>query len=331
MNFSEFVGQKEIVAGLKRALLEERVGHASLFYGPKGIGKRTLAAIFAARLVCRNSSNEERCGVCSACSLTEHGANPDYQVIGEGEDGIGVEEIRRLQGDIIVKPLYSEKKVYLVPDADRMTPQAQNCLLKILEEPPRHVVFILTTANSNALLETVRSRTIKYSFKKNTFEEVRNCLEQRLGKDYPGLDFIVSYADGVIGAALELIQTEGFSEMRDQAAKLVLQLMRAELLDVFSWYDYFETNKGRVDMIFDIMLLLYRDFLMLKKTGNEKLLINSDKKDIILGNVSRFTAGKLAENIECIEGTRLNIRQNANYQLAIEVMLMKIQEEPFAW
>ena len=331
MNFYEFVGQKEIITGLKHALLEDRVGHASLFTGPKGIGKKTLAAIFAARLLCVNSSTEERCGTCPACSLIEHHGNPDFQVVGEGEDGIGVEEIRKLQGDILVKPLYSARKVYLIPDADRMTPQAQNCLLKILEEPPRHAVFILTTANSNALLETVRSRTVKYSFRKNTFEEVGGYLEKQLGKDHPGLDFVISYADGIIGVAMELLQTEGFAAMRDQAARLVVELAKGELLDVFEWYGFFEANKSRVDMIFDMLLLFYRDLLMLSKTGNEKLLINSDKKDIIVGNVSRFSAGKLADNIECIERTRLNIKQNANYQLAIEVMLMKIQEEPFKW
>jgi DNA polymerase III subunit delta' len=329
LNFYDFIGQKEVITGLTNSIINERVGHAYVFYGPEGIGKKTLANIFATRLLCKDGEGAERCGKCSSCLLVDNGSNPDLHVIFHNDESIGVEEIRKLQSDIIIKPLYGERKVYLILNADNMTTQAQNCLLKILEEPPKYAVIVLTTANFGALLETIRSRAIKYSFKKNTFLEVRTFLEKSHNVDKEGTDFIVAYCDGVIGTAMKLSQSKEFIAIRDRISQIILQLAKADLLDVFEIYNFFETIKHNVDMAFDIMLLFYRDLMIVKKAGKENVLINSDKKDIILSNVSNFSVEKLLENIEIIELTRKNIKQNANYQLSIEVMLMKLQEEPF--
>lgn len=329
MNFYDFIGQKEVITSLSNSIVNDRIGHAYIFYGPEGMGKRTLANIFAARLLCKDSINEERCGKCPSCLLLENSSNPDFSIIYNNDESIGVEEIRKLQSDIVIKPLYGERKVYLIINADNMTVQAQNCLLKILEEPPKYAAIILTTANYGALLETIRSRATKYSFKKNTFSEVGAFLQNRNGANIQGLEFIVSYSDGVIGTAMKLSESKEFITIRDKVSEIVMQLAIAELLDIFDIYDYFEVNKQKVDMVFDIMLLLYRDLLIIKRAGKENILINSDKKDIILNNVSNFSVEKLLENIEIIEMTRRNIKQNANYQLSIEVMLMKLQEEPF--
>nr|WP_010681088.1 DNA polymerase III subunit delta' C-terminal domain-containing protein [Acetivibrio cellulolyticus] len=327
MNFSDIIGQNEVVSSLKAVLRDDSARHAYIFSGPEGIGKRMVARIFASTLLCSGRNSVERCENCQPCHLFSSGNNPDFYVVEAEGASISVDDIRRMQQDICIRPMYSGKKVYLIAEADKMTVQAQNCILKTLEEPPGYAVIILTTSNSNSLLETIRSRSIIYNFRKNTDEEVKSCILKKELKELEGIDFIVSYADGVPGKALTLIESEDFRLNRDKAIEVILKLKNSELICIFDIYDFFEENKDNVDSILDIMLLFYRDLLIAKKSGNENILINSDKKDIILKNVDGFKIGKLIGNIAAIEEARRNIKQNANYQLVIEVMLMKLQEE----
>ena len=115
-----------------------------------------------------------------------------------------------------IKPLYSPKKVYLIEEAEKMTVQAQNCLLKTLEEPPLYAIIIMTTSNCQSLLETIRSRSVIYNFKKNTFYEVKKYLIDNKKADINEASFIASYADGVIGKAKELLESSEFKELREK-------------------------------------------------------------------------------------------------------------------
>jgi len=327
VNFNAIIGQQDVIEGLKTLINSNKIGHAYIFSGPEGIGKTTVAKILASILMCSDNVGDESCGNCQSCRLFENGTNPDFGILECKGSSIGVDEIRNLQHDICVRPLYSKRKVYLIREADRMTVQAQNCLLKTLEEPPEYAVIILVASNYNALLETIHSRSIRIDFKKNTFDEVKEFITARAGGDFEQADFIASYADGVIGRALELMESEGFREIREKAIDAVIRLSGPDLGDMFDISLMFDENKDDIDSILDIMLLFYRDLLIAGKSGNEKLLINSDKKDIILKNTNKFSTGKLLKNIDIIEEMRKNIKQNANYQLAIQVMLMKLQEE----
>jgi len=327
VNFSDIIGQNEVVNSLKTLLKDDCTRHAYIFAGPEGIGKRLVAKTFAAALLCGERNSFDSCEKCQSCLLFKSGTNPDFFVLVSEGRSIGVDEIRRMQQDVSIRPMYSAKKVYLIEEADKMTVQAQNCLLKTLEEPPGYAVIILTTKNSNSLLETIKSRSILYNFRKNTNEEVKTCVQQINVDNVSGIDFIVSYADGVPGKAIELIESEDFRSNRDKTIEVVLKLKKSKLMDVFETYGFFEENKENIDSILDIMLLFYRDLLIAKKTGNENMLINSDKKDIIIRNIDEFRIDELIKNIDVIEQARKNIKQNANYQLVIEVMLMKIQEE----
>ncbi|MDP4093028.1 MAG: DNA polymerase III subunit delta' C-terminal domain-containing protein [Bacillota bacterium] len=327
MGFDNIIGQKELIDSLKKSIINNRTGHAYILCGPQGIGKRTLASAFAGALLCSTGKGGESCGTCIPCRMFETGSIPDLFIIDTGDSGIGVNDIRKLQGDIIVKPLYSKRKVYIIADADKMTVQAQNCLLKTLEEPPEYAVIILTVSNPGLLLETIRSRTVKYTLGKNTIPEVVHFLKLKYSDGLANADFISAFSGGIIGRAAELAKSEEFFLLRDKAIDIVLKLSGTKLIDVFTAYDFFEKNKESIDTVFDIMLLFYRDLLIASETGSEKMLINSDKKDIILDNVSLFSVPGIAKSIKTIEETRKNIKQNVNYQLSIEVMLMKLQEE----
>jgi len=323
--FKNIIGQRDLIESLKNAFFSNRVGHAYLFSGEKGIGKTTLAKAFAALLLCSEPNGDEPCGRCKPCLLLKNSSNPDFCLIEPDKGTIKIEAIRQMQDDIMVKPLYSERKVYIIRDAETMTMQAQNCLLKTLEEPPRFAVIILTTPSLYGLKETIRSRILKYNLKKNTFREVLELLN-RLYSASRSNEFIASYSGGIIGTAMKLAGSENFDALRNEIIELADQVGREGLVAVFDKYDIFEKNKEDIDTILDMMEIFYRDILVCKRTRNEGMLINSDKKDIIIDSAKRYTSKKLVDNIEIINTTRSNLNYNTNYQLSIEVMLMKLQE-----
>ncbi len=327
MDFNSIVGQKDIIDSLKNAIVEERVGHAYMLAGSRGIGKRLLALTFAKTLLCQSPKDGKCCGECMQCRMQKSGTSPDLYVIDTDEQSIGVDEIRNLQSDIVIKPAYSKRKVYVIADCDKMTVQAQNCLLKTLEEPPRYATILLTASNMGVILETIHSRTIHYNMKKNTNKEVYDYLVENYGGKLENNEFIAAFSDGIIGTAIEAAESSDFLMLRENVIQMLLKLCSNRMLDIFKACDFFEKNKTDIENILNIMLLFYRDMLIAKVSREENMLINSDKKDIILNNVDIFSLHGLVNCIEIIEMTKLNLKKNANYQLSIEVMLMKLQEE----
>lgn len=327
MGFSGVIGQEEVIRSLENDMKYGRIGHAYVFSGTAGIGKKTVAGIFAGMLICNAADISDPCGVCQACRLFISGANPDFRLIKAEGTSIGVDEIREIQGSVAIRPMYSKRKVYIIEDADNMTVQAQNCLLKTLEEPPSYVVLILTASNYESLLETIRSRARRISFKKNTNAQVRQVIAEKYGNDARGIEFAAAYADGIIGTALDLIETEEFIGLREKTFELVNRIKNSGLADIFSTFSFFEDNRDDYNVILDMMAMFYRDMLVAGETENEKILINSDKRDIIFNNARKYSPQQLVADIEQIEAARRAIKQNANFQLAVEQMLIKLREE----
>ncbi len=327
MDFNGIIGQKEVTGSLKRALSEDRVGHAYIFTGPAGIGKKTIAQLFAGLLLCVNPQSGSTCGKCTACLLYENGTNPDYQGVNTEDASIGVDRIREIQGDVAIKPMYSRRKVYVIEDAGKMTDQAQNCLLKTFEEPPAYVVVILLAANYEMLLETIRSRAQRLHFRKYTYEQVCRALAEKYGKGARILDLAAGYSDGNIGIALELAGSGEFVLLRERIFELLAGIAKGRMDDVLEFTAFMEENRDSTNLLLDIMLLYYRDLLVVCETGNENMLINSDKKDMIFSNVRMYCSRRVIDNISAVEAVRRALKQNANYQLAIDNMLIKLRED----
>jgi DNA polymerase-3 subunit delta' len=318
------LGHQRVLNTLQTAIKSNNISHAYIFEGAKGIGKRETALAFSSMLMCE--ADETPCGRCKTCQLLQQSSHPDFQEIYLDEDkSISVEDIRNLLKGIIIKPLYSKYKVFVINNADNMTVQAQNALLKSLEEPPGYIVFILTVQSGTAMTPTIRSRCQRIFFNKLSYDELKGILKAKYGVVKPEWDFIASYADGVIGTAIDLVDSPEYLEIRDDIIEQVMQLLQSQDTDVYILYELFEKYDDKIDYILRVILIFLRDIIVYNQTGNFSILINSDKKDMIVKNAC-INLSSLIKSIRAIWSAKKSLEVNANFQLTVEVMLMKIQQ-----
>lgn len=324
MEFSDVLGQDNIKRALKDALSKNHIGHAYLFYGESGIGKSMMARIFARKILCGDYT-EEGCS-CSSCAMFLAGVHPDYYVVECEGSSIGVDKIRRMQTQVIMKPTYGRKKVFVIDDAHTMTVDAQNALLKTLEDPPEYVVILLCSNNYDMLLDTIKSRLVKYSFKKNSSDEMEEYLRRNNFESDDSKDFLVSYANGNIGKLISIMGNDEQRMLRDVVVNYALDVKKMDRLKTINAVNFFVDNKESSEYMLSVFMSVYRDILIIKETEDDTLLTNNDKRFIILAKQNDFTQDELIRDIETIEKTLEYIKKNANFGLSVEVMFSRMQE-----
>lgn len=326
MNFSDIIGQTKVVESLKNSIVNNMVSHAYIFEGPEGIGKQTMASIFAAALTCERGQAEP-CGTCRNCIKNESNNHPDVKVIEGSASSIGVDVIRELQKDMYIKPYEAGRKIYIIPRADRMTVQAQNGLLKILEEPPEYGVIILTTINSSLLLNTILSRTILVRFKTHPYKEIEDFLRKEYLELTDEIPFLVMLSGGIIGRAKDIAASQEFRDMRRDIIEIITKLLNHSELDILEAVNYFNDHKNMIESILDLLLLWFRDILFIKELHNENMVINIDMLGRLKEFSRRVSSRAACKIIDIIIDIKKKISMNANYTLAIETMLIQSWEE----
>ncbi|MDD3840447.1 MAG: DNA polymerase III subunit delta' [Clostridia bacterium] len=324
MDFNNVIGQQNIVNALKNILCMGNVAHAYIFSGPEGTGKFTVANIFANALLCQGVG-EVPCGRCKSCKMFVTQNHPDVEIITTKKASLGIDIIRDMQEAIHIKPFFKGKKVYIIKDADKMTVQAQNCLLKTLEEPPSSVVLILLTENFHAFLPTIISRCQNFKFSRIPSERVRDFLTKRLNMAPEKAKIYAELSQGSIGKALKMAESDDFKEMRGQLIDTISKILEYDKMTSLNCVDFFIQNKENRDEIFKNFIIWMRDILILKQTGDEQLVINLDKVDNIEKQVNRFTTSQIKYIIDIVQQTTELLNSNVNYQLAVENMILDIQ------
>lgn len=325
MTFRQFVGQDRIKNILQDAIRQEKIGHAYSFEGSAGMGKAVLAEIFAGAVLC-HEGKDDVCGECLSCRKVFAGSHPDLEVIRTEKASIGVDEIRSIQEKIIIKPIESNKKVFIIAQADKMTAQAQNCLLKTLEEPPPYAVLILCVSNSNAILKTIQSRCIRIKFDSYSDEEVKSIIAMSgISGSSKELDFAAVFSQGIVGKAFSIL-SEDFLKLREEVLTALTEIEQCEIEELMGVSKFFDENKNLIDEIFDIMIAWYRDIAVYGMIKKENMLINRDRKDIILNNVENHGNIDLVKIIDVMQKTQKSIKMNVNYQLAIDNMILRLWE-----
>lgn len=228
MLWDNVVGHSAVCLSLRNAVEQDRVHHAYLFSGPSGVGKFIVARTLAASMLCPRGG----CGECNVCRKVMEEKHPDVRVIRPAGKNIPVETIREVRMDAFKKPTEGERKVYIFKSAERMWEEGASTLLKVLEEPPGEVVFILVAANPAGVLPTIRSRCQEVSFANVPLDELKAHIMERKGVDDARADLIVRLTGGVLGRALDWCDEPWRLARRDTVIKAARALRRADLNDV---------------------------------------------------------------------------------------------------
>ena len=322
--FQEIWGNAPLVEHLKRAAAGGRVSHAYLFLGGSGAGKRLIANTFAKALQCEGSQ-EPPCGKCKSCMAFDSGNHPDVIYVRGEKKALSVDEIReQILETVDLKPYHYEKKIYIIEKADTMTVQAQNALLKTLEEPPAYAVFLLLAERAEAFLQTILSRVVTMKLRPLAETEVAAYLTGNTGLSEEESRIYAAYAQGRIGQALELMEDEAFRQMRQDILERLKALPSMPEGEAYLLAKDLEVYKNDLRFL-DIMELWYRDLLAAKCLREERCLIQKDQKDAIF-RWAKEPAEQLAKKAHAVQQARKRLGQNANFRLTMEVMLMECKE-----
>jgi len=317
MNFSDMIGSA--ADHLKDEMQSDRVVHAYLFTGPAGTGKRTLADICARALLCRASADKP-CGECPSCKRFLSGNHPDVHRI-VPEKSIGVEAVRELIDVLSVHSYEGGRRVVLIERADKMTPQAQNALLKTLETPPGNAVFFLMTDQMTALLPTIisRCRIVRFSVPEEA-DAVRVLMKKGLSQERSRL--LARLSMGAVGQALEMNQSEQYWDVREQTLRALGMLHRIE--DVGMAALGLSENKDQAQMILDILELCARDIMVIQDADGD--VIQTDIQEVLPSD--RFAGAQMLANVM---EARKRLAGNVSWQSVLEMLFFDMAGGKGLW
>jgi len=324
MDFKNIIGHERVIEMLKNAIKNNHIFHCYLFTGEESIGKKLVALAFAKTLLCKGNGLEP-CNSCNSCLKFDHFNHPDLELIEPEKDLIPKQRIDDLIKSMAIAPLESERRIIIIDECDKMGIEAQNELLKTLEEPPLYVNIILITSNVNTLIPTILSRSQVIKFYPVESEKIVRLLMDRYDKAFEEASFIADFTKGCVGKSIELSQSADFFNMRENTLNIIHKIITGDKMNIMNSVNFFNENKDSIDKIMDIMLYWFRDLMIYKELGDSKLIINKDKIQLL--SSQRFlNKDRINDIIEYIMETKDHIKNNVNFQLAIETMLLKIQE-----
>lgn len=325
--FKDIVGHEQIIEHLKTAIEMGKVSHAYILNGPDLSGKMMIAEAFARALLCEKQ-DPDGCGECRSCRQSDDRNNPDIIYVKHDKPNtISVDDIRtQLNNDIVIKPYSNQYKIYIVDEAEKMNQQAQNALLKTIEEPPAYAVIMLLTTNADSFLQTIRSRCITLNLKSVKNDVIKSYLmtEKKI-PDYQA-DVCAAFAQGVVGKAIKLASSDDFNELKESALSLIKRLDDIDLYEMGEAIKQISDYKLQVQDYFDLITVWYRDVLYMKATNDVNGLIFKDEVYDIKKQASKHSYHGIETIIEVLDKAKLRINANVNFDLVIELLLMTIKE-----
>ena len=328
VTFRDVVGQDQIKSHLKTAIKTNKISHAYIINGEKSCGKEFIASIFAQTLQCEKGGDEP-CGECHSCKQAATKNHPDIRYIThEKPASIGVDDIReQVSEDVSIKPYSGPYKIYIISEAEKMTAQAQNAILKTLEEPPAYVVIMLLTTNSGSFLQTIRSRCIELDMKPVPSETLKEYLMREYEiPDYKA-DVCVAFAQGNVGKAREMATSDDFTAVQNATLNLVKSVREMDLSDAVAGIKAMSEYKVDPGDYLDIISIWYRDVLLFKATGETDQLVFREELSTIRRVAQRSSYEGIEEVLEALKKARLRLSANVNFELTMQLLLMTIQEK----
>lgn len=321
MTFDLVVGHTRQIQALKTAIASQHLAHGYLFEGKSGVGKKQVARALAKTVLC--GKGEEACGLCPSCIQFDSDNHPDFLQIEPDGASIKDKQMEEFQSFVYIKPFESATKVIIVDDAHLMTIRAQNRILKIIEEPPGHVLLIFVTERMEALLPTVLSRLQKVNFNRLTSLEIRQWLEQK-GHAFETASLAAQYADGSLSRALECVESEDFMEKRQAALTCLASLHEGDVLKAFERMEPYLADKVSTISFIDLMIIWYRDALLYHVDSSTPLRFTIEVSEQFIQLCRKVSDQQVPLYIDVAEWAKKAINANANTALVADAMLLKL-------
>lgn len=325
--FQDIIGQEQIKEHLQNALSTGKISHAYIINGERFSGKEYIAKVFAQALQCE-AEGVEPCQECHSCKQALSDNQPDIiRLLHEKPNTISVDDIRaRINGDIAIKPYSSPYKIYIINDAEKMTVQAQNALLKTLEEPPAYAVIILLTTNVNALLQTILSRCVILHMKPVADELVKKFLMEKMQVPDYKAEVCVAFARGNIGKAKHLAASEDFDHVKEEALSLLKYVHDMDITEMIAAVKKINEYKLDVGDYLDILSIWYRDVLLFKATNDANHLVFREEIQNIRRVAGRTSYEGIESVIQALSKAKNRLEANVNFDLTMELLLLEMKE-----
>ena len=325
----EIIGQARAVSLLRQSLKKQTLAHAYLFTGPRHVGKMTLALDLARSLNCEAA--EPPCGECEPCRKIASAKHADVQILdlrgGKAQTEISIDQIREMQHSASLPPFEGRYKVYIIDGAELMSNEAANCLLKTLEEPTGRVVFILLSAEEKSLLATVVSRCQRLELTPLSASNVETALKSREDIDAAKAGLLAGLSQGRLGWAITAAYNDELLQQRAERLEKLLTMINGNLEERFEYAlqmaAQFGQNRETVWEILNLWLDWWRD-LLLVKIGCGGFITNRDIEDDFNDYARTYSIGQIKDFITRIQTAEDQLKQNANPQLVLEVLMFGI-------
>ena len=325
--FHDIVGQEQIREHLQNALRTRRISHAYIINGERSSGKEFIAKVFAMALQCEKGG-EEPCQECHSCRQALSGNHPDIiRLTHEKPNTIGVEDIRtKINADMGIKPYQGPYKIYIINEGEKMTPQAQNALLKTLEEPPEYGVILILTSSLETLLPTIQSRCVLLNMKSVSGELVKRYLMETLKVPDYKAEVCTAFARGNIGRAKLLASSEEFDKVKEEAVTLLKYIHEMEIPEIVAAIKKISEYQFDVSDYLDILSIWYRDVLMFKAMNDANHLIFREEIQYIKKVADRSSYEGIETIINALDKAKARLAANVNFDLTMQLLLLTVQE-----
>ena len=308
MYFDKIIGQSFAKKYITNSIRNNRISHAYMFNGIEGIGKLDFTREF-----------------CKILLNTQDLSNsPDYIEIKPDGNSVKIAQIRKLQSEIIIKP-HKEYKIYIIEDSHKMTVEAQNALLKTLEEPPKYAIIILITSNKDILLDTIKSRCEIIKFLPIPIVEMTEYLERK-GIQESRARLISTFSRGSVKIANELAESQEFFNMREDVENYINTIAEANIVEILNKINDIEKYRDNIVELLDITSNYFRDIMIYKEKLDKSMIINGDRMTFIQNMNKKITYSQSSKIIDIIDSTKRKLKSNCNFNISIQVMTLNIYE-----
>lgn len=326
MSFKDIVGQEKAVNILLKSLKEDKVSPSYIFVGSEGVGKKFTAVEFAKTINCLNVNNNlEACEICNVCNKINKQCCPDLKIIEPIKGSIKIEQIRELRREIDLKPFEYRKKIYIIDQAEEMTIEASNCLLKTIEEPPDYAIIILICINTDSILPTIISRCRLIKFRLIDSSKIRKILFNKVNLEESKAELVSKLAQGSIGKAFKLISDKEYFNRREKLLDYLNKVLPGKYdSNFFINIEKILMDINNIEEMLEIILLWYRDILIIKELGIKEYIINSDKIEELKEKSRVYSKEMLIDILDYIEQIKEFMKKNINRRLVSERLYLKM-------